>query len=267
MKAEGQIISQSRVESWIKQAQQFVDNAGEKLPLTVREDGWKPFAAFVVEFQTHQTADDTVEWRTKVHHMEADQTKMWAGVEHDELCAWMIQHLGVEAEQLPAAAELSEPQPEVFSPAMEPIPQLIATIQREAVTTSSPEPSAKAQPSPGFSARYYRLLAKVQEATVGTTQSNHAIQAESLPEGRELYHQLPGSVEQEDAVTTHALTAAAPQLTETSSRYERLLARVQGQEKAATTSPIIPAAPQPPERMSRYERLIARVQEQERSAR
>jgi hypothetical protein len=139
---------------------------------------------------------------------------------------------------------------------------LSAGIQR--ATASPSDTFAQAQPSPGFSARYYRLLAKVEEATAATTQSEHTIQTESPPEGLERHQHLSVRVEQEAFATR---SAPPLQPTEINSRYERLLAKVQEQEKAVTSRPVIPAAPQPMETMSRYERLLARVREQEQATR
>jgi predicted RecB family nuclease len=48
---------------------------GKKDRSPADEDGWKPFASFVVEFQVRQLAGQAQERQTKVHYMEADKSR------------------------------------------------------------------------------------------------------------------------------------------------------------------------------------------------
>lgn len=61
---------------------------------TIRENGWKPFASFVVEFQERPADDKTIEYRTTAHHVEADTNKEWPGIERDQQCHWMLDQIG-----------------------------------------------------------------------------------------------------------------------------------------------------------------------------
>jgi hypothetical protein len=134
--------------------------------------------------------------------MEADHTKMWTGVEQSELCAWMMERLGLEPEPILVAANLTEPQldqphPELTPPpTMEQLQELIATMQPEASATSA----TVLQPPTQVSERYQRLLTKVQQETAAPDRPLN--------------------------------TATTSQPQEMSKRYQRLLARVQEQEQS-----------------------------------
>src|SRR5689334_268149 len=87
---EEQIVSLSKVESWIVQAKEIIDSGMHSSTLKVHENGWKPFASFVVEFQESVTSG---EQQTKAHHVEADKTMKWVGIEYTALCDWFIEQL------------------------------------------------------------------------------------------------------------------------------------------------------------------------------
>jgi hypothetical protein len=129
LKADGQIPSRDAIVTWLLQAQEFassasqpsqpdVDTANENAigakPTTIvnsvtRENGWKPFASFVVEFQTRETRPE--EHRTAVHHIEQDTGKDWSGIEGEELCHWMLEQIqeDVELETADTGRTLEEP--------------------------------------------------------------------------------------------------------------------------------------------------------------
>ncbi len=109
LKADGQIASRDVIKGWLIQAQEFAANvnrlttpdlepAGEKHtnePKSLaREDGWKPFASFVVEFQTRKVDNQAREHRTAAHYMEQDTDTYWPGVESKKLCSWMVDQIG-----------------------------------------------------------------------------------------------------------------------------------------------------------------------------
>lgn len=98
LKMDGQIVSRAKIEAWLAHARQLA--AAESLPGARRhlssEDGWKPFASFVVEFQEHITEDGDTVRRTSAHHMEADRGEVWPEIALDSLSAWMAQQLGVD---------------------------------------------------------------------------------------------------------------------------------------------------------------------------
>jgi hypothetical protein len=100
LKEDNQIVSRAAIESWIAQAARLAGSSAPRHPAMSRESGWKPVASFVVEFQEHEVEGER---RTRVHHVEADKNRMWSGIEHEELCAWMVQQLGGQADQIPEA--------------------------------------------------------------------------------------------------------------------------------------------------------------------
>lgn len=135
LKAEKQIASRESIEAWIAEAQDRVavseqkkaekpvnddieedrspskttvseagdDNGSERS--ATRSDGWKPFASFVIEFQERSGEDQATEYRTSVHHMEADSSKEWPGIERDQYCQWMLDQLGDRISKKPDLEE------------------------------------------------------------------------------------------------------------------------------------------------------------------
>ncbi len=110
LKEEGQIASLVAIHAWLAKARELAtsvpgshsdeqDSLEERLttgvsPL-VRENGWKPIASFVVEFQSHQGESHAKKQRTAVHHMEADTGMTWSGIETSKLCQWMSDQVSV----------------------------------------------------------------------------------------------------------------------------------------------------------------------------
>jgi hypothetical protein len=108
IKLDGLIVSRKAIESWLERAAEFSSHAGEVLlpteetsaELTTgvsnampRENGWKPIASFVVEYQTQEAGDQPTEQRTVVHYMEEDRTRNWVGIEGKQLCEWIIDQI------------------------------------------------------------------------------------------------------------------------------------------------------------------------------
>jgi hypothetical protein len=109
LKAEGQIASRSKIAQWIAQAQGLaaiepapqtrMRPAGSKVtvintPPGEKGDGWRPFASFVVEFQTRQVEGRATEQRTTVHYMEGDRGETWPGIKSRQLGQWMLDQIG-----------------------------------------------------------------------------------------------------------------------------------------------------------------------------
>lgn len=124
---EGQIASPTVIDSWIRQAQALAAAPAPRPQPVNEQPEWKPVASFVVEFQQHE---ETGTLRTSVHHVEADRTHHWPGVQQAALCQWMTAQLGDHA----TAAEVEKPAP-------------------------APEPSE------GYSSKLQQMLAKVNTAT------------------------------------------------------------------------------------------------------
>jgi len=111
MKLDGQIISRKAIEAWLDQAAEFASRVpeapqpaeGHSAELTTgvsnampRENGWKPIASFVVEYQTQEAGDQPTEQRTVAHYMEEDRTRNWVGIEGKQLCKWIIDQIPQE---------------------------------------------------------------------------------------------------------------------------------------------------------------------------
>lgn len=109
LKAEGQIVSRKSIESWVTQAKDLAGRTGRtaqpdfetpgvnesgKSYSQGREDGWKPFASFVIEFQTRETDSKRYERRTTVHYMEEDTGTIWSGIVGTQLCDWILEQIG-----------------------------------------------------------------------------------------------------------------------------------------------------------------------------
>lgn len=111
LRAEGEILSLKEIARWITQARRLAAEAEpsseQRIHGESHEDAhsksaaspakWKPFASFVVEFQTRADADGEEELRTSVHHIEADTGLTWPGIESVQHCAWMRTQLGEQA--------------------------------------------------------------------------------------------------------------------------------------------------------------------------
>lgn len=156
LKAAGQLASRKEIEGWLDQAQEMavaaepaspqdiatiaeepggsvndLANVDEPLPRDLEpensetgkkertlgeEDGWKPFASFVVEFQVRQQAGQAQERQTKVHYMEADKSETWPGLEAEQLCQWMLAQVTGKRKPEPKRDEL----PAEIKPALTP---------------------------------------------------------------------------------------------------------------------------------------------------
>ena len=129
MKLDGQIISRKAIEVWLDQAAEFTIHVSEAqqpteessaelktgLPNAMpRENGWKPIASFVVEYQTNEISGRPREQRTVAHYMEKDVTKTWAGLEAKQLCQWIngqlpqIQSAGSVTTRKTAAVKITQ---------------------------------------------------------------------------------------------------------------------------------------------------------------
>jgi hypothetical protein len=98
LRAAGQVASPSVVASWIARARELAGAA--------EHPDWVPLASFVVEFQGCQA---TPGLRTAVHHVEADETEAWPGIETERVSEWMLERAPEPAEEaVPAPAPPAE---------------------------------------------------------------------------------------------------------------------------------------------------------------
>ena len=124
LEADGHNVSEEDIGGWIQEAQ---DKLAKKRNRK-KQDEWRPFAAFIVEFQTCQGEDCLGEKQTTVHHMEGNKSQSWPGLENKQLCQWMLVQLG---EELPKDTNKKE---------------------HTAATESKLSPEKEATPEPGTTA-------------------------------------------------------------------------------------------------------------------
>jgi len=120
LKADGQIPSRKAIEAWLIQARELANTVAKEANSPTREDGWKPFASFVVEFQTREVEGQARERRTKVHHMEEDTGTYWPGIESRKLCQWMLDQIRDKVGLEPEEYDVTEAQPAEAPPTEKP---------------------------------------------------------------------------------------------------------------------------------------------------
>lgn len=114
LQAEGRAAPRKEINAWIDQARELADATTTELSkqagaftttiaakavnvMPEFEKDWRPIASFAVEFQENIGKDANNQMdkhRTSVHHMETDTDAMWAGIENEKLCRWMVDQLG-----------------------------------------------------------------------------------------------------------------------------------------------------------------------------
>lgn len=152
LKAAGRIAARRAIEAWIAQAQLLAAPVSPGLPhaqaasrpeaataanVPSERNQWDAVASYVVEFQTRlgETLEKkTQEYRTAVHHMEADVGKAWPGIKTDELCAWMLDQVRENEVNEPTTEFLVEPKPAVRAP-LQVVISHIGVFQRPDIAT------------------------------------------------------------------------------------------------------------------------------------
>jgi len=159
LKAEGRAVPRNEINEWIAEAQELAATAtpaAEQItePEVVEaettvnsafvEGEWKPFASFVVEFQTLQVAGQAVEQRTKVHYMEGDKSKTWPDVERERLCQWMLDQVeeGLPQEIKEERATEQRPAVEIQPTAAQPVTRVEEPATVEEVEQVEPQVAA-----------------------------------------------------------------------------------------------------------------------------
>jgi ribosomal protein L32 len=111
-KADRKIVSRSKIESWVADAQALSDSTTfVDQPEDIESPDkslWYTVATFVVEFEKQEGGEEDL-FRTKAHHMEADVTKMWSNIEWSKLGQWIFGQLNLTAlRELPVDSQQSE---------------------------------------------------------------------------------------------------------------------------------------------------------------
>lgn len=149
LKADGQIASRDAIEHWLLETRELATIAARSSTPDLesaakiaankenspnREDGWKPFASFVVEFQAREVEGQAAERRTAVHHMEEDTGTYWSGIESRQLCQWMLDQVRDKVGLEPEEYDLDQARPVEAPPAKKPS----AEIQISAIRVFQP---------------------------------------------------------------------------------------------------------------------------------
>lgn len=108
LKASRQIVSREQIALWLAEANRLANvadhspsqaaslvNSASRAQERQQADKprWKPFASFVVEYQTRLVDSQKEEQCTKVHHIETDTCAAWSGISKEQLCEWIIAKL------------------------------------------------------------------------------------------------------------------------------------------------------------------------------
>lgn len=159
LKAEGRAVPRNEINEWIAEAQELAATATPSTQQSIEpevveaettvnsafvEGEWKPFASFVVEFQTLQAAGQTVEQRTKVHYMEGDKSETWPYVERERLCQWMLDQVeeGLPQEIKEERATEQPPAVEIQPTADQPVARVEEPATVEEVEQVEPQVAA-----------------------------------------------------------------------------------------------------------------------------
>jgi len=135
LKEEGKIVSRKSIESWIEQARELIPDVPtnrqveeegvakelvEKFGSSGFQNGWRPFASFLVYFQSRAQEKGRLDYQTLVHYMEQDREAFWPGIKAKELTNWMLDHIGEivefpegEKEDLSESLQKSKPPAEI----------------------------------------------------------------------------------------------------------------------------------------------------------
>lgn len=147
MKAEGRIISRGKIDTWIAQAQELAASAAADQSAADPDESeaagrriWKTIATFVVVFEGQEIEGQLIV-RSEAHHMEADRTQHWTGVQPAELGRWIIAQLG---EHVIAAVQPAETNQVIYSPRLQ---QHLATLNRLSGTKAPDIPETAERPA------------------------------------------------------------------------------------------------------------------------
>jgi hypothetical protein len=127
LKAEGKIVSRNAIEGWIKEANEFIPEvaASERiddrptpgdmarnLNSSGHQNGWKPFATFLVYFQKRENKEQEIAFQTLVHYMEEDRETSWSGIEINGISAWLLRQISdhVDYSNDVAPTKIEEPE-------------------------------------------------------------------------------------------------------------------------------------------------------------
>lgn len=122
LKAEGKITTRAKIEEWLAQAKALAEEAGQpeiaEAPSAPEQSSWKTASTFVVMFEEREI-DGQTQYQIKAHHMEADNSQTWPGVNPAALAEWLVDQLGMKGIQALASSAspppAEEPQPALYS--------------------------------------------------------------------------------------------------------------------------------------------------------
>ncbi len=94
-------VSLEVVMGWIEEASTLATNTSlsqSKDDNALTDDGWDEFASFYVSYQCKQQVQHSplrtrVVYRTYADHIEANEDQQWNGIEGENLCFWIMDHV------------------------------------------------------------------------------------------------------------------------------------------------------------------------------
>jgi len=136
-RSTGRTIPRKQIKGWLVQARELARDAAPAPQPEQRSDAqpaagksrpsgrskWKPFATFVVEFQSRRGGDRAEQKRTVCQQDETAKERKWPGIEGRHLAEWMLEQIG-------------EGMPEEFKETA------VVTIPRAEPSTTKEEPPA-----------------------------------------------------------------------------------------------------------------------------
>lgn len=213
LKEEGKIVSRKSIESWIEQARELIPDVptnkqveeegvakelAEKFGSSGFQNGWRPFASFLVYFQSRAKEKGHLDYQTLVHYMEQDREASWPGIKAKELTNWMLDNIG-EIVELPEGeeedlseslqrsktpAEIKINQVRIYQPVSDHLPahQIIAGKTEEEVVSDRPfrfvvDFDLKGKAAKQVTEQGIKCLARCYKYDKGT--KNSALMAES----------------------------------------------------------------------------------------
>lgn len=173
LKAEKRLmVARPEIHEWIVQARELaaasdLASQQEAEPAAAKAEGasnapttleWKPFASFVVELRERTREGQAEEYQTSVHHVEADKSETWPGLDGEALCEWMLAQVHREAlpeTEEPERAEEPEEEPaEAVSAERPPTAESDIAIQVTQIQIRQPTGAEK----PAYTVRHDQIF-------------------------------------------------------------------------------------------------------------
>ena len=95
LNTENKPVSFDKVQAWIDAAKTLISNSHNSH--LNAEDDWEEFASFYISYQynrqVQQPTRTQIVYRTYADHIEANDNQQWEGIEGENLCEWIMNHV------------------------------------------------------------------------------------------------------------------------------------------------------------------------------